>query len=353
MPKLHETVSCTVFRIAENLPETYENLLARMQVRIPFKFKIKKSLIPSQNYRKEVDIFADKFCRMVKVPNNDIQKFLDKFLENKFRALSDELFTKIDDVRIKFHCQLENKTFELQKVQEQFRYKTKSTQAVEEKMEDLEAKLNVFEQEKLATHVAICGIPGGHQDEYYFDFFDNFVKFLSIPKNRIKCKCKYEAIQEDAPQSQRNPDVFVLENEEQKILLLEKVSKFGRINFGDVMNCACKNSREYRQRITCREMITNYNASLLRISERYIHQGKMRDAFFEDGYVNIKTNRGDIIPIKSFGELEEHVEPVKKDYDSYDENFCPARGSFNKYYGHRRPSFEEYRCYDYDEDSSN
>lgn len=97
---------------------------------------------------------------MLKVPNNEIRKHLDKILESKFQKLSDDLFSKIDDVRIKFNCQLENKTYEFQRVQEQFRYRNKNTQEMEEKMEDLEAKLNVFEQEKLATHVAICGIPG-------------------------------------------------------------------------------------------------------------------------------------------------------------------------------------------------
>lgn len=114
------------------------------------------------------------------------------------------------------------------------------------------------------------------------------------------------------------------------------------------MNCACKSSREYRMRITCREMITNYNASLLKLTERYINQGKIRDSFFEDGYVNIKTNRGDIIPVKSFSELEEHVEPCKNGLDEYEDYF---RDNYNRNYGHRRVSFEDYQCYD--DDSSN
>lgn len=201
-----------------------------------------------------------------------------------------------------------------------------------------------YEQEKLATHVAISGIPKGYDDVYYFEFFDAFRRFLDIPPYRVKCFRNYEGYIKDAPMNEKNPRVFILETIEQRRFLLDRVAMHGRINFGDIKNCACKGSKHYWQQILVREMMTNYNSSLLREAERYVSQGRLRYAFFKDGLVHIKTNVGDIIPIRYFSDLECYPGPpcspcsprkIVVDAEEDPENF--------KKNSSRRVSFEEYQ----------
>lgn len=188
----------------------------------------------------------------------------------------------------------------------------------------------------------------GYDDVYYFEFFDAFRRFLDIPPYRVKCFRNYEGYIKDAPPSERSPRVFVLESVEQRRFLLDRVAMHGRINFGDIKNCACKGSKHYWQQILVREMMTNYNSSLLKEAERYVSQGRLRYAFFKDGLVHIRTNVGDTIPVRYFSDLECYPGPpcsppckiVVDDPSEDPENY--------KKNSSRRVSFEEYQCYDND-----
>jgi hypothetical protein len=116
--------------------------------------------------------------------------------------------------------------------------RTKSYQVQELKTEvvDLKAKVNALEQEKLATHVAVSGIPAGTNLNC---FFNELTNYLCIA-NDVKFVKIYFATMEDVPKSQKKSCVFVLKNATMRNLLVSKAAERGRINLGDVVPGICQ-----------------------------------------------------------------------------------------------------------------
>lgn len=255
----------------------------------------------SRDCSRKAEHFAEKFQEISMVSNSGISKTLEE------RECKQEHMTqmKLDNISCRIQrCNDKNAEIE-QKLMDEIRTKGYQVQDLKGEVSDLKAKLNVLEQERLATHVAISGIPAGSNLNCFFTELNNYLGIA----NDVKFVKMYFANMEDVPKNQRKSCVFVLKNTTMRNLLVKKAAEKGRINLGEVVSGYCGDDKMYFKKIIVGEMMTDYNAALLKEARRLVSIGRLNSAYFENGVVKaVSAMSKNLYEVKSFHDLDCNME---------------------------------------------